>query len=162
MRFHRNASASSRHLPGTLQRRSQTPECFSANDSKRTEWRESWKKLALFSPACFRRLRQRLVALKLRASAGPVAKSVAIGYDYIPLGDGRLAVVLADVSGKGMGAALLMSSTRSVLRLHAARGLSPRAVLSEVNRFLVEDMPASRFVTLIYAVVDPATRKITF
>src|SRR5215510_8527963 len=83
-------------------------------------------------------------------------------YDYIPLGDGRLAVVLADVSGKGMGAALLMSSTRSVLRLHAARGLSPRAILSEVNRFLVEDMPASRFVTLIYAVVDPATRKITF
>src|SRR5215813_10780383 len=83
-------------------------------------------------------------------------------YDYIPLSDGRLAVVLADVSGKGMGAALLMSSTRSVLRLHAARRLSPRAILSEVNRFLVEDMPASRFVTLIYAVVDPAARKITF
>jgi len=83
-------------------------------------------------------------------------------YDYIPLGDGRLAVVLADVSGKGMGAALLMSSTRSVLRLHATRGLSPRAVLFEVNRFLVEDMPASRFVTLIYAVLNPATRKITF
>src|SRR5262245_16774070 len=83
-------------------------------------------------------------------------------YDYIPLSDGRLAVVLADVSGKGMGAALLMSSTRSVLRLHAARGLSPREVLSEVNRFLVEDFPASKFVTLIYAVVDPAKQKITF
>src|SRR5262245_23668702 len=83
-------------------------------------------------------------------------------YDYIPMGDGRVAVVLADVSGKGMCAALLMSSTRSVVRLHAARGLSPRAILSEVNRFLVEDMPVSRFVTLIYAVVDPATSKITF
>jgi sigma-B regulation protein RsbU (phosphoserine phosphatase) len=83
-------------------------------------------------------------------------------YDYISLNNGRLAVVLGDVSGKGMGAALLMSSTRSVLRLHAARGLSPRAVLSEVNRFLVEDMPAGRFLTLIYAVVDPATQKITF
>jgi len=83
-------------------------------------------------------------------------------YDFIPLGGGRLAVVLGDVSGKGMGAALLMSSTRSILRLHAARGLSPRAILSEVNRFLVEDMPASRFVTLIYAVVSPATRTFTF
>ena len=83
-------------------------------------------------------------------------------YDYIRLGDGRLAVVLADVSGKGMGAALLMSSTRSVLRLHAARGLSPKQILSEVNRFLVEDFPASKFVTLVYAVVDPAKRKITF
>ena len=83
-------------------------------------------------------------------------------YDYIPLSDGRLGVVLADVSGKGMGAALLMSSTRSVLRMHAAQGLSPREVLSEVNRFLVDDFPANRFVTLIYAVVDPAKRKITF
>jgi phosphoserine phosphatase RsbU/P len=83
-------------------------------------------------------------------------------YDYIPLGDGRLAVVLADVSGKGMGAALLMSSTRSVLRLHAAHGLSPKEILFEVNRFLVEDFPASKFVTLIYAVVDPAKRNMTF
>lgn len=83
-------------------------------------------------------------------------------YDYIPLGDGRLAVVLADVSGKGMGAALLMSSTRSVLRLHAARGLSPKEILSEVNRFLVDDFPVSKFVTLIYAEIDPAKRKLTF
>ncbi len=83
-------------------------------------------------------------------------------YDYIPLGAGRLAVVLADVSGKGMGAALLMSSTRSVLRLHAARGLSPKEVLFELNRFLVTDFPASKFVTLIYAVLDPAEQKVTF
>src|SRR5262245_14083991 len=83
-------------------------------------------------------------------------------YDYISLGDGRLAVVLADVSGKGMGAALLMSSTRSVLRLHAARGLSPKEVLFELNGLLVKDFPASRFVTLVYAVLDPSKRKITF
>jgi phosphoserine phosphatase RsbU/P len=83
-------------------------------------------------------------------------------YDYIPLGDGRLAVVLGDVSGKGMAAALLMSSTRSVLRLHAARGLSPKEVLCELNEVLVKDFPASRFVTLVYAVVDSSTRKITF
>ena len=83
-------------------------------------------------------------------------------YDYIPLGDGNLAVVLADVSGKGMGAALLMSSTRSVLRLHAARDLSPKEILSEVNKFLVLDFPASKFVTMIFAVVNPAERKITF
>ena len=83
-------------------------------------------------------------------------------YDYIPLSDGRLAVVLADVSGKGMGAALLMSSTRSALRFQSARGLSPKEILSELNRFLVEDFPASKFVTLVYVVLDPATRKMTF
>ena len=83
-------------------------------------------------------------------------------YDYIPLSDGRLAVVLADVSGKGMGAAFLMSSTRSALRLHSARGLSPKEILFELNKFLVEDFPASKFVTMVYAVLDSAERKLTF
>jgi sigma-B regulation protein RsbU (phosphoserine phosphatase) len=83
-------------------------------------------------------------------------------FDYIPLPDGRLAVVLADVSGKGMGAALLMSSTRSVLRLHAQRGLSPGEVLSEVNNILLKDFPTAKFVTLVYAVVDPVVRNVTF
>ena len=83
-------------------------------------------------------------------------------YDYIPLGDGRVAVVLADVSGKGMGAAFLMSSTRSALRLHAARGLSPKEILFELNKFLVEDFPASKFVTMVYAVLDSAQRRLTF
>src|SRR5262249_41685239 len=77
-------------------------------------------------------------------------------YDYISFADGRIAVVLADVSGKGMGAALLMSSTRSALRLHASRGLSPHEILFELNKFLVDDFPASKFVTLVYAVLDPA------
>jgi len=83
-------------------------------------------------------------------------------YDYIALSGGRLAVVLADVSGKGMGAALLMSSTRSVLRLNAARELAPSEVLFELNKFLVEDFPASKFVTLVYAVLDPGKRKLTY
>ena len=83
-------------------------------------------------------------------------------FDYIPLGDGRLAVVLADVSGKGMGAALLMSSTRSALRLHSARGLSPKEILFELNKFLVQDFPASKFVTLVYVVLDPKGRTMTF
>ena len=83
-------------------------------------------------------------------------------FDYIPLGDGRVGVVLADVSGKGLGAALLMASSRSALRLHAARGLSPKEILFELNKFLVEDFPSSKFVTLVYVALDPAGRKVTF
>ncbi|MDQ3258605.1 MAG: serine/threonine-protein phosphatase, partial [Acidobacteriota bacterium] len=83
-------------------------------------------------------------------------------YDYIPLPDGRLAVVLADVSGKGMGAALLMSSTRSILRLHAERGLRPAEVLSNVNRVLLKDFPTAKFVTMIYAILDPNKGTVTF
>lgn len=83
-------------------------------------------------------------------------------YDYIPLPDGRLGVVLADVSGKGMGAALLMSSTRSILRLYAEQGMPPSEVLSRVNRTLLNDFPSARFVTLVYAILDPARRTLTF
>jgi sigma-B regulation protein RsbU (phosphoserine phosphatase) len=83
-------------------------------------------------------------------------------YDYIPLKDGRLGIVLGDVSGKGMGAAFLMSSARSVLRMQTLRGLSPGKILAEVNNILISDFPSSRFVTLIYAIADPATRTVTF
>ena len=83
-------------------------------------------------------------------------------YDYIPLPSGRVAVVLGDVAGKGTGAALLMSSTRSIVRMHAERGAPPGVVLGEVNRVLIKDLPAAKFVTMIYAVLDPATRKVTF
>jgi len=83
-------------------------------------------------------------------------------YDYVPLPEGRTAVVLADVSGKGMGAALLMSSTRSILRMVAQDTWSPGAVLAAVNRVLVADLPASKFVTMILAVLDPAENRITF
>lgn len=83
-------------------------------------------------------------------------------YDYISLQDGRLALVLADVCGKGMGAALLMSSTRSILRLFAERGLRPSEVLSHVNHVLLKDFPTAKFVTMIFAILDPDRRTIVF
>ncbi|MEP7076437.1 MAG: GAF domain-containing SpoIIE family protein phosphatase [Acidobacteriota bacterium] len=83
-------------------------------------------------------------------------------FDYIQLGGGRIGIVLGDVSGKGSAAAFLMSSARSILRMNAQRFLSPGKVLAEVNKILIADFPSARFVTLIYAVVDPASRSVTF
>jgi sigma-B regulation protein RsbU (phosphoserine phosphatase) len=83
-------------------------------------------------------------------------------FDYLPLDDGRLGVILADVSGKGMAAALLMSSTRSILRLVAESGRPPGDVLLRINRTLLNDLPAARFVTMIYAVLDTADRHLVF
>jgi sigma-B regulation protein RsbU (phosphoserine phosphatase) len=83
-------------------------------------------------------------------------------FDYIPLDEGKLAVVLADVSGKGSGAALLMASTRSILRMFAEKGLPPGEVLSSVNKILVKDFPSTRFVTLIYAVINPKDKTIIY
>ena len=83
-------------------------------------------------------------------------------YDYIPLGDGRMAIVLADVSGKGMAAALLMSAVRGVLRTLAPLASGPGDVLARVNHVLLNDLPTGRYVTMIYGVLDPLKRTFTF
>jgi sigma-B regulation protein RsbU (phosphoserine phosphatase) len=83
-------------------------------------------------------------------------------YDFIPFPDGRVGLVLADVSGKGTAAALLMSATRGMLRSLAEAACAPGEVLTKLNGLLVEDFPAGKFVTLVYGVLDPATRTLTF
>lgn len=81
-------------------------------------------------------------------------------FDYIPLPDGHCAIVMADVSGKGMGAALLMSSARSIVRLFAGQGAPPGEVLSRVNSLLMTDLPKPNFITMVYAVLDPERRTV--
>jgi sigma-B regulation protein RsbU (phosphoserine phosphatase) len=83
-------------------------------------------------------------------------------YDFIPMDKGRWGLVLADVSGKGTAAALLMSATRGILRSLIEAACTPGEVLTKLNRLLVEDFPAGRFVTMVYAVLDPAKRTLTF
>lgn len=99
------------------------------------------------------------------AVSGLSISARAIGgdwYDFIPFPDGRWGLVLADVSGKGTAAALLMSATRGMLRSLAEACSTPAEVLDKLNGLLVEDFPAGKFVTLVYAVLDPAARSITF
>jgi phosphoserine phosphatase RsbU/P len=83
-------------------------------------------------------------------------------YDFIPFEDGRWGLVLADVSGKGTAAALLMSATRGMLRSLAEACCSPGEVLTKLNGLLVNDFPAGKFVTMVYAVLDPVTRTVVF
>jgi phosphoserine phosphatase RsbU/P len=83
-------------------------------------------------------------------------------YDFIAFPDGRWGLVLADVSGKGTAAALLMSATRGMLRSLAEACSTPGEVLTKLNHLLVEDFPAGKFVTLVYAVLDPENRIVTF
>lgn len=75
-------------------------------------------------------------------------------YDYFWLDEKRLGVVIGDVSGKGVPAALLMAVTRSLLRARALRGDEPGPCLEEVNRLLLRDSATERFVTLFYAVLN--------
>jgi phosphoserine phosphatase RsbU/P len=83
-------------------------------------------------------------------------------YDFISFPDGRWGIVLADVSGKGTAAALLMSATRGVFRSLAEACCTPGEVLTRLNELLVNDFPAGKFVTMVYGVLDPSTRTVTF
>jgi sigma-B regulation protein RsbU (phosphoserine phosphatase) len=83
-------------------------------------------------------------------------------YDFIPLSGGRWGLVLADVSGKGTAAALLMSATRGILRSFAPMASGPGEVLTRLNNMLLEDLPCGRFVTMVYAELDPAKRTLRF
>ncbi|MGA7227262.1 MAG: SpoIIE family protein phosphatase [Acidimicrobiia bacterium] len=75
-------------------------------------------------------------------------------YDFIDLGGNRLGVVIGDVTDKGVPAALVMATCRSMLRAAAQRHESPAAVLADVNEGLVPEIPPAMFVTCLYAIVD--------
>jgi sigma-B regulation protein RsbU (phosphoserine phosphatase) len=82
-------------------------------------------------------------------------------FDFIDLGNQRYGIALADVSGKGMSAALLMSATRAILRSIAPLYSSPAKTLEHLNRTLTEDFPTGKFVTMVYGVLDAGSRELT-
>ncbi|HYR76880.1 MAG TPA: SpoIIE family protein phosphatase [Pyrinomonadaceae bacterium] len=83
-------------------------------------------------------------------------------YDFIQREDGRLVVALGDVSGKGTAAALLMSSLHAAVHAQADIHDSLVKTISAVNRYLVDSIPANRFVTLFYAELDPQNGSLSF
>ena len=82
-------------------------------------------------------------------------------HDFIDLGQDRYGIALADVSGKGMPAALLMSATRALLRSIAPLDPSPSRTLERLNQALMEDFPAGKFVTMVYGVLDARARTLS-
>jgi len=83
-------------------------------------------------------------------------------YDFIPLDEDRLGIVIADVCGKGLPAALLMALTRSLLRAEASRDSPSSDVLLSVNRHLLDMNDARTFVTMLYGVLHRRTREFVY
>ncbi|MFZ6030262.1 MAG: SpoIIE family protein phosphatase [Chloroflexota bacterium] len=83
-------------------------------------------------------------------------------YDVIALPDGRLGLVIGDVSDKGMPAALYMAITRSLLRAEAWQTAAPASTLRRLNQLLLELTDPGMFVTLFYGVFDPVSRQIKY
>ncbi len=83
-------------------------------------------------------------------------------FDVITLDEGRVGLAVADVSDKGVPAALFMMSSRTLLKGAAIGHALPGDVLQEVNDLLLEDNEGGMFVTVLYAVYDPATKEMTY
>jgi serine phosphatase RsbU (regulator of sigma subunit) len=83
-------------------------------------------------------------------------------YDFLELPDGRVLVVVGDVTDKGVPAALVMASTHALLRSAAPRLLSPGQILAAVNDLLCVDIPAHMFVTCLVMALEPETGRIEF
>ena len=83
-------------------------------------------------------------------------------FDFIELSDGRVALVIGDVSGHGISAALIMAETRAYLRSCAGTCCDVGGMLTNVNRALAKDLEKGRFVTLLVVCLDPVTKTVTF
>ncbi len=82
-------------------------------------------------------------------------------YDVLPLPDGRLLVALGDVAGKGSPAALLMALLLAMLRTLVDEGLEPAPLVERLNVQICRHAPASRFITLLFIILDPRTGDVT-
>ena len=82
-------------------------------------------------------------------------------FDYIKVDEDRLGVAIADVSGKGVPASLIMAICRSVLRSQAAQNPSPADVLRKVNRQLYPDIKEDMFISMAYLILDHARNGVT-
>ena len=97
--------------------------------------------------------------------AGAHQSSLAVGgdyYEFIPLEDDRWAIVVADVVGKGVAAALLVSAIRASISAMAGHELAARAIMRRANRFFHESVEEGRYVTLFYAVLDVPHRRMIY
>ncbi|MCC7354546.1 MAG: SpoIIE family protein phosphatase [Anaerolineae bacterium] len=83
-------------------------------------------------------------------------------YDFLYLPDGRLGLVVGDVTDKGVPAALVMATTRAILRSAAQRWDAPGRVLEQANDLLHPDIPPKMFVTCLYAILDPQNGRLRY
>jgi hypothetical protein len=83
-------------------------------------------------------------------------------YDFFELEDGRLGLVVGDATSKGVPAALVMATARSMLRAVAQASVSPGDVLRRVNDPLFTDIPPNMFVTCLYAILDPESGHLVY
>lgn len=103
-----------------------------------------------------------LPGFEIAGASYPAATASGDYFDYLPMLCGRIGVVVGDVSGHGIGPALLMAITRAYLRLLTSRRENPGEILTVANKTLIDDMGSDRFLTLCLARIDPEQRTLVY
>jgi sigma-B regulation protein RsbU (phosphoserine phosphatase) len=83
-------------------------------------------------------------------------------YDFVPLPDGKLAVMIGDVTGHGVGAALLTHAVQAALRSYLETLADPSEIITRLNRRLVQSVETGNFMSLLLAIVDPKARTVRY
>ena len=103
-----------------------------------------------------------LPGFDIAGAAFPADETGGDYFDFFDMPDGCLGIVIGDVSGHGIGTALVMTETRALVRAFASSISDVAKILSQVNQLMVPDLDDGQFVTLFICRLDPRTRELTY
>jgi serine phosphatase RsbU (regulator of sigma subunit) len=105
----------------------------------------------------------RIACADFAAASVPARRIGGDYYDFVELGDGRIGIALADVSGKGVAAALIMSVVQASLRIISSAGnVPPPSLVARMNEFVYRSTPGSKYATFFYAELDQERRQLRY
>jgi serine phosphatase RsbU (regulator of sigma subunit) len=137
-----------------------------ANAARLEAERQAAHELAIAKEVQLRLLPQRQPPLRTLTYAGLCYPARAVGgdyYDFLHLGDGRLGLVIGDIAGKGMAAALLMANLQANLRSQSAMAWGePQRFLRSVNQLFYENTAERDYATILFAEYDDHTRQLRY